>query len=120
MARQRRLTALTEDGWIEPLEWGGTSQRFTSVRLPLVPNSMVVAGSADATAGAGARDSNTGSDWGSAQNHAAIEARFLLWGLTLSMVNDWLTVCGFRETRIDLFPIERPGPPQRKDTQPKL
>eukprot|EP01043_Picozoa_sp_COSAG02_P016251 COSAG02_NODE_711_length_18126_cov_43.786986_10_plen_95_part_00 len=38
-------------------------------------------------------------------NNCEAKKRFALWGLTLSMVNDWLVACSLRDT-----PIALPAP----------
>ena len=89
------LCTLVGDGFVEPLQWEGWSQQFTSVRLPLTQMAIAAA-----------------RDGGSVGTPAEVENKFRLWGLTLSMVNDWLITCKLRTSRIDLFPddgIVRPG-----------
>ena len=99
----------------------GTSQRFTAVRLPLVADSLVITstnttrrrgeGEMEVEGNGKRSDEEASQQEEERRRRAVIEGRFLLWGLTLSMVNDWLTVCNLRTTRIDLHPGEYPGPP---------
>ena len=112
------LTALTSDRFLEALSWGadddfekeqerlasGASEAsgkekdvphhpewngFPSVRLPCLPNNFVV------------------SDVSSISEEKKCRENFILWGLTLSMINDLLLTTELRSSPIDNNAVER-------------
>eukprot|EP00746_Dinoflagellata_sp_MGD_P081326 gnl/MRDRNA2_/MRDRNA2_32359_c0_seq1.p1 gnl/MRDRNA2_/MRDRNA2_32359_c0~~gnl/MRDRNA2_/MRDRNA2_32359_c0_seq1.p1 ORF type:complete len:241 (+),score=39.74 gnl/MRDRNA2_/MRDRNA2_32359_c0_seq1:84-806(+) len=74
------ISAVMNDQHVQSMDWAGSS--WPGVALPIIEESLIVAP-------------------GGVTNKQAVDG-FILWGLTLGIVNDFLTATGLRQSPIQL------------------